>query len=203
MEGTIAEIRMFGGNFAPRTWAFCSGQLLPISSNTALFSILGTQYGGDGRTSFALPDMRGRVPIHPGNGPGLTDRRIGEKGGVENVTLNLLEIPAHNHPATIQDATLSGATMTGQLHVSSAAPNEEEADGNNLGTPSRATAIYTSGSVDETLQPGSVSGSVSGTLSGGQVSVGLAGGNHAHTNMQPFLCVNFIICMQGVFPSRS
>jgi len=96
-EPFIGEISMFGGNFAPRNWAFCDGQLLAISQNTALFSLLGTIYGGDGRTTFALPDLRGRVPIHSGNGPGLSNYRVGQKGGTETVTLNVTQIPSHNH----------------------------------------------------------------------------------------------------------
>jgi microcystin-dependent protein len=97
-EPFIAEIRIFAGNFAPRGWAFCNGQLLPIAQNTALFSILGTTYGGDGRTTTALPDLQGRAPMHPGSGPGLTNRSLGENGGVETVTLTAAEMPSHNHP---------------------------------------------------------------------------------------------------------
>ena len=108
-EPFIAEIIMFGGNFAPRGWAFCDGQLLSISSNTALFSILGTTFGGDGRTTFALPDMRGRVSVHPGTGPGLSNRRLGERGGTETVGLNASQIPSHNHtfapPCSTNDGT--------------------------------------------------------------------------------------------------
>lgn len=96
-EPFIGEIIMFGGNFAPRGWAFCDGQLLPIASYTALFSLLGTTYGGDGRTTFALPDLRGRVPLHAGNGPGLTSRTQGEKAGIEEVTLSIAQIPSHDH----------------------------------------------------------------------------------------------------------
>lgn len=96
-EPFLAEIKMFGGNFAPRGYAFCSGQLLPISQNTAVFSLMGTIYGGDGRTTFALPDLRGRVPIHWGNGPGLQNYNIGQKGGAETVTLNVNQMPQHNH----------------------------------------------------------------------------------------------------------
>lgn len=96
-EPFIAEIRIFAGNFAPRGWAFCNGQLLPISQNTALFSLIGTTYGGDGRTTTALPNLQGRAPMHPGRGPGLTARRLGEKSGVETVTLSEAQIPNHNH----------------------------------------------------------------------------------------------------------
>ena len=101
-EPFIAEIIMFGGNFAPRGWAFCDGQLLAINTNQALFSLLGTTYGGDGRTTFGLPDLRGRVPVHPGTGPGLTQRRLGEKGGTETNTMNINQMPEHNHIITYE-----------------------------------------------------------------------------------------------------
>jgi microcystin-dependent protein len=107
-EPFVGEIRMFAGNFAPRGWAFCDGQLLAVSQNDALFSLLGTIYGGDGRTTFGLPDMRGRLPIHAGHGPGLSERRLGAKGGAENVTLTVNQLPSHTHPAqgTTVNATL-------------------------------------------------------------------------------------------------
>ena len=98
-EPFIGQITIFGYNFPPRNWAFCDGQLLPIAQNTALFSLIGTTYGGDGRTNFALPDLRGRVPMHPGNGPGLTRRTLGEKGGAQTITLTLAQMPAHTHQA--------------------------------------------------------------------------------------------------------
>ncbi|MEP3437318.1 MAG: tail fiber protein [Hoeflea sp.] len=98
-EPFVGEIRMFAGNFAPRGWAFCDGQLLAVSQNDALFSLLGTIYGGDGRTTFSLPDMRGRLPIHAGQGPGLSERRLGAKGGAEAVTLTVNQLPSHTHPA--------------------------------------------------------------------------------------------------------
>lgn len=102
-EPFVAEIRIFAGNFAPRGWAFCNGQLLPISQNTALFSLIGTTYGGDGRTTTALPNLQGRAPMHPGNGPGLTPRRLGERGGVETVTLSEAQLPAHPHTARVTE----------------------------------------------------------------------------------------------------
>lgn len=110
----IGEITIVGFNFAPRSWAFCDGQILPINQHQALFSLLGTTYGGDGRTTFALPDLRGRVPVHPGTGPGLSTRRWGERAGVEDVTLNGAQIPSHTH----------------QLNASNLAPNRESPEGN-------------------------------------------------------------------------
>ncbi|TVT78703.1 MAG: phage tail protein [Denitromonas halophila] len=169
----IAEITMFGGNFAPRGWAFCDGQLLPIAQNTALFSILGTTYGGDGRTTFGLPDLRGRLPMHPGNGPGLSSRRLGEKGGVENVTLNANQIPAHNHAA----------------NAVAPAGNSNDAAGNFWADDAgAASATYSSGPATTTMNAG---------------AIGNAGGGQSHTNVQPFVCVSFIIALQGVFPSRN
>lgn len=100
-EPFVGEIRMFAGNFAPRGWAFCDGQLLAVSQNDALFSLLGTIYGGDGRTTFGLPDLRGRLPIHSGHGPGLSERRLGAKGGAENVTLTVNQLPSHGHPLNV------------------------------------------------------------------------------------------------------
>jgi microcystin-dependent protein len=108
MEPFLGQIQAFGFNFAPRGWAFCDGQLLPISSNTALFSLLGTTYGGDGRSTFALPDLRGRSIVHPGTGPGLSPIRQGDRGGAESVTLNIANLPSHNHTATVAVNTGGG-----------------------------------------------------------------------------------------------
>ena len=109
-EPFIAEIRIFAGNFAPRSWAFCNGQVLPISQNTALFSLIGTTYGGDGRSTMALPNLQGRAPMHPGRGPGLTDRRLGERGGVETVTLTEAQMPSHSH-------SFNGVNDLGELQI--------------------------------------------------------------------------------------
>jgi len=173
MEGTIGEIRMFGGNFAPRNWALCDGQLLPINQNQALFSILGTTYGGDGRTTFALPDLRGRVPIHEGQGPGLTNQRLGNKGGEEEVSLTENNLPAHSHDAKSRIIVTQGTTRSDRVSTKS--------------------------------DDGFVKGSLDGreTREAIPVKVGATGASTPVNNMQPFLCVNFIICLQGVFPSRS
>ncbi|WP_372792596.1 phage tail protein [Lutibacter sp.] len=170
MDPFLAEIIMFGGNFAPRGWAFCDGQLLPISSNQALFSILGTTYGGDGRTTFALPDLRGRVPIHPGTGNGLSTYRLGQKGGTQTNTLTTNNLPSHSHTINIKEEGNSdnpnGTFIAG--------------DGSNsFGTTSDA----------------------SNTLAASAVNP--SGGSQAVNNIQPFECVNFIIALTGIFPSRN
>lgn len=114
-EPFVGEIRMFAGNFAPRGWAFCDGQLLAVSQNDALFSLLGTIYGGDGRTTFGLPDLRGRIPIHAGTGPGLSPRQLGAKGGEENVTLTVNQLPSHNHPMQGSNDQATSPTGSGQV----------------------------------------------------------------------------------------
>ncbi len=172
MEPFIGEIVMFGGNFAPRQWALCDGQLLAISQNTALFSILGTTYGGDGRTTFALPDLRGRVAMHPGNGPGLTPRSLGQKGGTEHNTLTIAQMPSHNHGVAVNVSTAAGeeGAPNGQVIASHASAFNED-----------ATAGQTLGGVSQNNQ----------------------GGNQQVNNVQPFTCVNYIIAMQGIYPSRN
>lgn len=144
-EPFIGEIRMFGGNFAPRGWAYCDGQLLSIASNTALFSILGTTYGGDGRVTFALPDLRGRLPMHPGTGPGLSPRRLGDRAGVEAVTLTAAQLPAHNHPLVGTSATPTTAAPGGaQL-------------------PTGSSRVYATGTPDAVLAASSI-GSTGGSI---------------------------------------
>lgn len=169
--GFIGEIRMFAGNFAPRSWALCEGQLLSISQNTALFSIIGTIYGGDGRTTFGLPDLRGRVPIGPGNGPGLPSYRIGQRGGSPTNTLTTAQLPSHSHAAAVQ--------------VNTSDAGESNPNGQFLG----AGAIY----AEE---------ATSGANLGG-VAIGHTGSNQSINNMAPFLAINYIIALQGTYPSRS
>ena len=170
----VAEIRIFGFNFAPRGWAFCDGQILPLSQNTALFALLGTTYGGNGQSTFALPDMIDRTPMHPGQGAGLTLRDLGEQSGSQFVTLLESEMPFHNHTAMAKggpppgnagapDPSLSFARSSGSTAYSSTV--------NNLTTMSPAT-------------------------------IAPAGGSLPHNNMMPYLTLNFCIALQGVFPSR-
>ncbi|MEM6271461.1 MAG: tail fiber protein [Bacteroidota bacterium] len=185
MEGMIGEIRMFGGNFAPRTWALCNGQLLPIAQNTALFSIIGTIYGGDGRTTFALPDIRGRAVIGPGNGPGLPNYREGKGGGVERYTIAVTELPAHNHLASIKANNAAGTSNTPEDNYFATVFGRA-----NTSPPSIAQlAMYAS--------------TANGTLRSDAVALANTGGGQAVENMMPFTTVNYVICLQGVFPSRS
>lgn len=172
MEPFIGQIIMFAGNFAPRGWAFCEGQLLAISQNTALFSILGTLYGGDGRTTFALPDLRGRVPLHPGNGPGLTPRSLGQRSGTETNTLNTAQIPPHNHSASIPAKEEANAEV----------PN------NNVIAGAGFDGFGATPDSGVTMSPFNTSNT---------------GGGLPVNNMQPFLSVNFIIALTGIYPSRS
>lgn len=178
-EPFIGEIMMVGFNFAPRGWAFCDGQLLPISQNTALFSLLGTIYGGDGRTTFALPDLRGRVPIHSGGGPGLSPYRQGQKGGVETVTLSAAQMPSHTHAAAGTAKAVSGSG------------NNTSPSGNNWAALARENA-YSSAAADGTMAADNVT-----------VTVDNTGGSQTHENRQPYLSVSFCIALVGIYPSRS
>lgn len=176
MDPFVAEIRIFAGNFAPRGWAFCSGQLLPISQNTALFSLLGTFYGGDGKSTFGLPDLGGNVPVSQGQGPGLEDYFIGEVTGAESITLISTELPAHTHPGI--QANLSNATR-------------ENPAGNVPAAGGQMIKPYT------TVHPAGIGSLNNFTYTGDSPS-----GDMPHNNMQPYLAMTYIIAMQGVYPSR-
>jgi microcystin-dependent protein len=167
----VGEIRMFAGNFAPAGWAFCDGSLLPVSGNDALFSLIGTTYGGDGRTTFGLPDLRGRVPIHAGTGAGLAPVPLAALGGVEQVTLTVNQIPSHGHG-------LTGSSQNA----------DQAGPGNNLPARSLNVDLYSG-------DPPNVSAAAG--------AVGAVGGSQAHDNMQPYLCVNFIIALFGIYPPRN
>ncbi len=182
MEGTIGEIRMFAGNFAPRSWAFCNNQILAIAQNTALFSILGTTYGGNGQTTFALPDLRGRVPVGTGQGPGLSNITLGEVAGTPSTTLTLNNMPAHNH-------TFTG---TASLPCKSGAGNADSPVGN----------IPAGSATDENYSaPAGGNGSMAPANVSGNTAI--AGGSQPFSIMQPYLGMNYIICLQGIFPSRN
>ena len=169
----LGEIKMFAGNFAPRGYAFCNGQLLAISQNTALFSLLGTNFGGNGITTFGLPDLQGRVPIHWGNGPGLSAYVIGQAGGTENVTLLSTQIPAHSH-----------SLQTNSGPGTAAAPASNEV----LAMSTTRDKLYSTSAPNTSLSP---------------QSIAATGGNQPHANIQPYLAVTFIIALQGIFPTRN
>ena len=172
-EPFISEIRIFAGNFAPRGWAFCNGQLLPVSQNTALFSLIGTTYGGDGRTTTALPNLQGRAPMHPGRGAGLTERRLGQRGGAETTTLSEAQMPNHAHTMFAQsDGANSGVAVNNSLARTDGGLSYQTNTGANL-VPFDPKALANTG------------------------------GSQTHNNMQPFLVLNYIIALVGLYPSRS
>ncbi len=174
MTPFLGQIQAYGFNFAPRGWALCAGQLLPISANTALFSLLGTTFGGDGRTTFALPDLRGRSIVHVGSGPGLSHINWGQKGGAEQITLTTANLPAHHHAVT---ATTNDATL------------DEAAAGVRFGTA--GTPIYAPAT------------SGTGTVALANDSTTQVGGSQAFQSRNPYLGIYFCIALQGVYPSRS
>jgi microcystin-dependent protein len=164
----VGEIRMFAGNFAPAGWMFCEGQLLPISDNETLFNLIGTTYGGDGQSTFALPDLRGRLPIHQGNGFTLA-----ETGGVEEVTLTVSQIPAHSHPFLATTGLAASPDPAGHLLAALNVAGDD---------------IYIPAAPASALSPN---------------SIGNTGGSQPHSNFQPYLCVDFIISLFGIFPSQT
>lgn len=175
-EPFIGEIRMFAGNFAPRDWAFCDGQILATSQNDALFSLIGTIHGGDGRTSFALPDMRGRLPVHQGQGPELTKRYMGKKFGTEYEVLNASHIPNHHHTFNATTDIADSSCPTNNVLAA-------QDDGDKLYAPKAEDPARFESLHDNT--------------------VSYTGGNKSHSNMMPSLCINFIIAMRGIYPNRS
>jgi microcystin-dependent protein len=183
----IGEIRLFPFNFAPLGWAFCAGQLMSISQNTALFSLLGTFYGGNGTTSFALPDLRGRASICQGNGAGLTPRVQGEIGGEESLTLLASSLPSHVHVLTPGGTVLAKNAAGDRRSPSGAVPAVESAG---------VTATYSNAQPDASMLNG-------GIKFGGTATAGTAGNGGPHENRQPFLTLNYCIALLGVFPARS
>jgi microcystin-dependent protein len=170
----VAEIRIFPFNFAPKGWAWCDGQIMPISQNTALFSLLGTTYGGDGKSTFALPDLQGRAPMHPGQGPGLSLHDLGETGGSETVTLLQSEIPAHSHTLMASNEDGTQGSLTAAITLANSVGGKLYQTTTNANLASMNTSALT-----------------------------LAGGDQPHNNMQPYLTFYFNIALQGVFPARS
>ena len=170
----VGEIQLFGGNFAPRGWAFCDGQLLAVSQNDTLFSLLGTLYGGDGRTTFGLPDLRGRIPLHQGTGIGLSPRQLGSKGGEEQVTLTSNQMPSHSHAVSASDAPGTQNNPTGQVLAKPA---------NDTGN----SRLYDNADpIDNHLN---------------NAAIASTGGQQPHSNLMPFECVNYIFALIGIYPS--
>ena len=176
-EPYIGQIMAVGFNFAPRGWAKCDGQLLPIAQNSALFSLLGTTFGGDGRTTFGLPDLRGRVAIGEGQGQGLSHRSWGERGGAETTTLTVNQMPAHNHDIFVEPGDGDTSSPTGMVLAQALLSNRRDNQYAILPDPA-----------EDTLDLDAVS---------------VVGGGQAHANMQPFLTINYCIALQGVLPSRN
>jgi microcystin-dependent protein len=182
MEGYIAEIRMFAANFAPRNWAYCQGQILSIAQNTALFSLLGTTYGGNGQTTFGLPNFASRVALGTGQGAGLSNCTLGEMDGVETVTLTINQMPQHIHTATGNVSPLAYNGGGDETSINGGFPaNSTTVSGNLFGTTPNGTMGTSSATV--TIQP--------------------SGSSSPHSNLQPYLGMNYIICMYGIFPSRN
>lgn len=171
----IGEIRIFGGNFAPKGWALCNGQLMAISQNTALFSLLGVYYGGDGKTTFALPNLMGRAPMQPGQGPGLTAHSLGETSGSQYVTLLTNQMPMHNHVPMADGGSGTAVSTTTEATV--------------WGTPTSrgGSDLYAADSALLQMSP---------------YALQAAGGSQPHNNMQPYLAVSYIIALEGIFPQR-
>lgn len=183
MEGYISEVRMFAGNFAPLSWAFCQGQIMPIAQYTPLFALIGTTYGGDGQSTFGLPDLRSRAAIHNGQGPGLSAYQLGQMGGSENVTLTALNVGGHTHAVT---GTAAIAVATGDGQTPLAVNNFPAGNGD---------AIYSTTTDNSTMAPAS--------LTGITVAVQTPNGATPINTVQPYLALNFIICLEGIFPSRN
>ena len=188
MEPILGQIMLFGFNFAPRGWALCQGQLLSIEQNQSLFSLLGTTYGGNGITTFALPDLRGRAPIGFGTGPGLTNKNLGSTGGAETVTLNTSQMPSHNHTASAGGNVLLSGTPgvrdTPNAGDLPAAPGFSEGLG--------VTKVNAYGPATDTVNGQALPAP----------TIGNQGGNLSHNNMSPYIGMNYCIALQGVFPSR-
>lgn len=170
-QSFIGEIRMFAGNFAPAGWEFCAGQLLSVAQNETLFELIGTTYGGDGENTFALPDLRSRIPVHQGTGPGGESYTPGQAGGVETVTLTTQQMPAHSHP--LMASNTDGNQISPQNHVPARSLNITPYINDSPGADMNASAITT------------------------------VGGSQPHNNVQPYLCINFIISLFGIFPSQT
>ncbi|WP_244620462.1 phage tail protein [Chitinophaga japonensis] len=187
---------IFGGNFAIRGWAFCQGQIVSISQNTALFSLLGTTYGGNGQTTFALPDLRGRAPIGIGQGPGLSNYVLGQIGGTENTTLLINNMPAHTHTADASGLTTAPAATTDNGTTNTPGPGVVPATLPTVGSGPGAVQINGYAALGTATTLG-------GSKVNGDVTIGLTGGTQPFSIMNPYIAMNYQIAMDGIFPSRN
>ncbi|MPQ49125.1 phage tail protein [Marinifilum sp. N1E240] len=206
MEGTMAEIRGFAGTFNPKGWAFCQGQILAIADFQALFALVSNYYGGDGRNTFGIPDLRGRVPIGSGMGPGLSSYQLSQKGGLEYITLTNNQLPSHNHIATASAVSAAiGGEIKATMNVNNSDGEVRTPAGNYLGL-SGGDIYQDIPSAGNTLNSAAIDVDASGLqVAVGDVSVqiGNAGNGSPFPIVQPYLCINWIMCVDGLFPQRS
>ena len=202
----IGGMCAFAGNFAPRNWLFANGSLLPISSNTAMFSLLGTSFGGDGRTTFGLPDLRGRAIVGVGRGPGLSNYTLGQKTGWETITLTVAQMPNHNHSATTTldlDLAPTDVTVTASLNAHDG-PGTSTAPSGNMLAQNAATNVYSGATPSVAMNANAIEASASGSVNAtATTTVDNAGNNQAHENRMPYLAINWIVAQVGVYPSRN
>lgn len=199
MDFYMAMINIFAGNFAPRNFSFCSGQITSIAQNTALFSLLGTTYGGNGQTTFALPDLRGRTPIGPGQGPGLSSYVMGQFGGVEHITLTQNQMPMHTHPLAANSSSNQAGSATTTAGDASTPENNYLALSPKIGSGPNATQLKTYATAAATpvkLAGGAITTSTTG-------NTGIAGSSQPFGILQPYLAIYYIICIAGIYPSRN
>lgn len=185
----VGQIALIASDFAPRGWAFCNGQILSVSDYPVLYGLIGNTYGGKVNVSFALPDLRGRVPIHSGQGPGLSNYNLSQKGGEETVTLNMLQIPSHTHLATVTDgnASIPVNTTDGNADSTNPATGVLSNIGNDLYTSSTPNGTYPAAA----------------PVTGTAVTNSLTGGSESHSNIQPYIAINYVISLEGMFPRRN
>lgn len=208
MEGTMSEIRLFAGNFEPYSWAYCNGKLLSISENSALYALIGTIYGGDGQQTFALPDLRGRVPVGTGQGPGLPQVVLGEAWGAESNVLNSAQLATHTHAVAGVGSVPVNGSFTFSMNVNTVTGGSDPS-GQFLATDGSGGGVYaatstSTGSIPDTLNANAIQVNTNGlSVNVGSLQLSASGNNQPVDNMQPFLVLNYIIAVEGVFPSRN
>lgn len=205
-EPYIGGMCAFAGNFAPRNWAYANGQLLPISQNTALFSLLGTYFGGDGRTTFALPDLQSRAIVGVGQGPGLSNYSIGQKSGSEFIPLTVSQIPSHNHSATtrldllVEPADVSATTSLNAQNT----PGTSTTPSGNMLAQNTASNVYSASAPIVSMYADAIEATASGNVNAtASTNLQNTGGSQSHENRMPYLAINWIVAMQGTYPSRN